>query len=198
MKKIETMIFEVVKQSTDYSGLTQMEYLEKNIPSVFDKNNENILVLNDDQIDKLVEEISFLKDSDFVKSRSRKILWIDWLSKDQLNKVVDSLVKNKKVATTIKTCLKQSSNEEDEAAGRLFGWENLGVLTKIVKQKVWEFAKKQEWSKIIRLINQEMHSIAESDEMLEGFIEEINSWIKRMKTDKETQKMWEEFKKSGT
>jgi hypothetical protein len=96
MKKVELMIFEVVKCSADYSGLTKMERLEKNIPSVFDKNNENILVLNDDQIEKLVEEVSFLKDSDFVESHGRKILWIDWMSEDQLNKVVDSLVKNMK------------------------------------------------------------------------------------------------------
>jgi len=84
------------------------------------------------------------------------------------------------------------TNEEKIAAGYVFGYENLGQT---ISERVGYNIKIQNWAMVTRIINSEMGSIAESDEMYDGMKDEINSWIKLMnKGDISTLSMWEKEK----
>lgn len=90
------------------------------------------------------------------------------------------------------------SPEEIQAAGYLFGASNLALLPG--HGDVAGALKKhgKDWKKNISMVKQILQSTAESDEMYDGFMEEINDWIKNMRKDPGTQKMWqEELKKAG-
>lgn len=88
------------------------------------------------------------------------------------------------------------SQEEIQAAGYLFGASNLALLHGDVAGALKKNGK--DWKKNISMVKQTLQSTAESDEMYDGFMEEINDWIKNMRKDPGTQKMWqEELKKAG-
>ncbi|RPJ55945.1 MAG: hypothetical protein EHM12_11295 [Dehalococcoidia bacterium] len=75
--------------------------IEKVLPGIFDKDNENIIILNDSQVEKLIEDVPFLKITSFVYTKGRIILWIDWMSQTQLAVVFESLVASNKQSLNI-------------------------------------------------------------------------------------------------
>ena len=97
--------------------------------------------------------------------------------------------------------IKKLSDEEAEAAGHYFGWENLGQMTPWNKKELEPLLKAKDWAKITSKINmyaQENAADVEgemtADEMYDDFIKEIKHWIKEVKKDYGTRKMWKEEK----
>lgn len=85
--------------------------------------------------------------------------------------------------------------DEIEAAGYLFGADNLAILDGTVTGILKKYGKN--WKKIVSYIKGTLQNSVESDEMYDDMIEEVKDWIKNMKSDPTTQKMWEEEKQKA-
>lgn len=92
-----------------------------------------------------------------------------------------------------KTIKPKLSEEEMDAAGAWFGFENLGLSGMYgTDEKVTEYFKNKDWQGLQNYVNNQLGSLAETDEMYDGMEKEIRSWQKAMHKDKRTIDMWME------
>jgi hypothetical protein len=92
--------------------------------------------------------------------------------------------------------LKKLQGDELTAAGMYFGCSNLGLFNWSELQKV-VLENQPNWKRISSILESKLGSMAESDEMMDGLMDECKSFIRDLKGTKHAYwtEQWDKIKK---